>query len=218
MTTAAELITKAKALLLDFDGPVTALMPSPLNAQAADAARALLAGVKMPAEIQSSTDHLAVLRWTYERAVSRLSAVEAACTAAEVECARASEPSPEIDWLLAQAARASIPTAVVSNNSEESVRTFLGRLDWLDRFAALACRTPETARRLKPHPFLVEAATRLLDVAPRECVFVGDSVSDVEAGHAAGVPVIGLAKTPQRGLELKSAGADALLARASRSA
>lgn len=213
MSTAAELIANAKALLLDFDGPITALMPPPLNAQAADEARAALDGIELPGEVLSTTDHLAVLRWTFEHAVSRLVTVEEACTAAEVECARISEPSPEIEWLFEQAAQASIPVAVVSNNSEVSVRTFLDRFNWLDRFAAIACRTPETRRLLKPHPFLVLAATELLDVPPQDCVFVGDSPSDMHAGRAAGVAIIGLVKTSGRRAGLVDAGAMVLIER-----
>lgn len=36
MTTAHELLTQARGLLLDFGGPLAALMPPPANAQAAD--------------------------------------------------------------------------------------------------------------------------------------------------------------------------------------
>ena len=67
---------------------------------------------------------------------------------------------------------------------------------------------------MKPDPYLVVEATRLLGMAAAECVLVGDSVSDVQAGRAAGVPVIGLAKTPSRRAELDAAGASALLTRA----
>ena len=213
MKTAEELIASAKALLLDFDGPVTALMPPPLNAEAADAARAPLKGLSLPSDVQESTDHLAVLRWTFKNAPSRMGDVERACTSTEVECARSSQPSPEIKWLLEQAKQRPIPLAIVSNNSEEAVRTFLDRYAWSGCFTAYACRTPETSGLLKPHPFLVTAATRLLEIAPRDCVFVGDSTSDIHAGHAAGVAVIGLAKSPGPQSQLNLAEADAIVVR-----
>lgn len=213
MTTAEELIASAGALLLDFDGPVTALMPPPLNAEAAAAAREPLAGLDVPRAVEESTDHLSVLRWTFRNATSRMAEVERACTAAEVACARTSKPSPEIGWILEQTSIRAIPLAMVSNNSEEAVRTFLARFEWLDRFSAYACRTPETSRLLKPHPFLVTAATELLDIACESCVFIGDSVSDIEAGRAAFVRTIGLAKTAERGRELEAAGAVTLLHR-----
>ncbi|WP_233564897.1 HAD family hydrolase [Micromonospora musae] len=40
------------------------------------------------------------------------------------------------------------------------------------------------------------AAIRELDAEPAECVLVGDSVSDIEAAHAAGVAAIGYANKP----------------------
>ena len=67
--------------------------------------------------------------------------------------------------------------------------------------------------RLKPDPYLVQIAVERLGVDAGRCVFVGDSVTDVEAGRAAGVRVIGLAKTRQRGRELLDEGAVALIER-----
>ena len=111
------------------------------------------------------------------------------------------------------AERRTVPVAIVSNNSEAAVRVFLDRFEWSRDIKTLACRTPAKVARMKPDPYLVVEATSLLNMTPAECVLVGDSVSDVQAGHAAGVPVIGLAKTPSRGAELDAAGASALLTR-----
>ncbi len=213
MTTAEELIANAKALLLDFDGPVTALMPSPLNRQAADQARAALDGIDVPEAISTTSDHLAVLRFTAEQYPARLQAVERSCTEAEVACARESDPSPEAERLLTDARRRAAPVAIVSNNSEAAVRVFLDRFEWARDIKTLACRTPATVGRMKPDPYLLSLALSLLNERAKDCAFLGDSVSDVRAGHAAGVPVIGLAKTPARGTELQDAGASALLVR-----
>lgn len=129
MTGAAEIIAAAGALLLDFDGPITALMPPPLSAQAAERARAALQHVSLPSEIRSTTDHLAVLRYTAEHQYTELGSVEAACSAAEIDCARISQPSPEVQAILKGATRRSVPVAVVSNNSEEFRRDAQGRTD-----------------------------------------------------------------------------------------
>jgi HAD superfamily hydrolase (TIGR01549 family) len=157
--------------------------------------------------------HLAVLRFAAEHVPGRLSVVERSCTEAEVDCARASDPSPEIRDLLADAARRETPVAIVSNNSEAAVRVFLDRFEWSRAIKMLACRTPLKVARMKPDPYLVTEAAALLGVDPGDCAFVGDSVSDVRAGQAAGVSVIGLAKTARRGQELDAAGVDALLTR-----
>lgn len=213
MTMAEELIEHAEALLLDFDGPVTALMPPPLNAEAAEWTRAVLHRIDLPDEIKRTTDHLAVLRWAASHVPDRLPEVEDACTRAEIECAQISEPSPEIGGLLAGARERHVPVAIVSNNSEEAVRLFLGRFDWGRSIDPVVARTVETARLMKPHPYLVEAAVQSLRVAPSRCLFIGDAVSDVQAGRAARVPVVGLAKTAKRGQELRAAGARALITR-----
>jgi phosphoglycolate phosphatase len=63
---------------------------------------------------------------------------------------------------------------------------------------------------MKPNTHTVEAALQLAQVEPAEAVLIGDSVSDVEVAHAAGVRSLGFAKNPRRGAELAAAGADAL--------
>ncbi|MGH3347866.1 MAG: HAD family hydrolase [Nocardioides sp.] len=198
-------------MILDFDGPVTTLMPPPANLVAADRAREPLKGIALSEDVRETTDHLAVLRWTLETHPSRLLEVESACTAAEVECARISPKSPEIDWLLERAEQHALLIGVASNNSENSVRTFLDRFGW--EFAALACRTPESVRLMKPNPAFVLTAAEWLGIPPTSAVFVGDSVSDVMAGRAAGTAFIGIAKTDQRRIQLASAGAKVVLER-----
>jgi phosphoglycolate phosphatase len=211
MTTAAELIAGSKALLLDFDGPMTALMPPPLNARAADQARAALRGVELPEAIATSTDHLAVLRFAAEKVPARLGAVEQSCTQAEIACSRTSEPSPSVRALVAEADKRGLAVAIVSNNSEAAVRVFLDRFDWASEIRTLACRVPGGVSRMKPNPYLVAMAARLVNVEPSACVLVGDSVADVEAGISARVPVIGWAKSPDRESQLVRAGAAAIL-------
>jgi beta-phosphoglucomutase-like phosphatase (HAD superfamily) len=214
MTDAWEIIASAKALLLDFDGPITALMPPPLNAQAAERARAALQVPSLPSEILTTTDHLAVLRFTAEHYPARFPEVERECAHAEIDCARNSEPSPEARALVGCAQRQSVPVAVVSNNSVGAVQQFRQRFVWAEPLKVLACRTPAVAARLKPDPFLVYEALDALQVAGSDCVFVGDSVTDVKAGVSAGVRVVGLAKNPQRGRKLLEAGSIALIERA----
>lgn len=211
MKPAEELIASADALILDFDGPVASLMPPPKNAEAAAAARKPLTGLDLPAEVLDSIDHLTVLRWTLQHAPSRLRAVEEACTRAEVDCAAVARPSPEAGWLRTTAIARELPTAIVSNNSEEAVTAFMSRAGWpVDVYA---CRTADNVRLMKPSPFLVQVAVEVLGADAARCVFVGDSVSDMQAGTAAGVQVVGIAKDSRRGEELTAGGALALILR-----
>lgn len=54
------------------------------------------------------------------------------------------------------------------------------------------CVTSADTGRPKPDPSVITACIEAMGVAPAEAIFVGDSASDVEAGHAAGVQVIRL--------------------------
>lgn len=212
--TPQELLDQAHALLLDFDGPVTALMPPPGNRNAADLARAALGGIPVPHDVATTTDHLKVLRYAHAHQAARLAAVEAACVAAEVSAAQTSDPSPEIAGFWSLSSRRDIPVGIVSNNCEDAARVFLARHGWSDRVATFACRQPGEVERMKPDPHLVLTAVRRLGLESTVCVFIGDSPSDVVAGRRAGVSVIGLAKDATRERALCDAEPDALIRRA----
>jgi len=206
---ARALLESASALLLDFDGPLAALMPPPINAQAADTARAVLKGMELPEDVAATSDHLAVLRWALEHLPREVMLeVEAACTRAEVAAAETCEPAVNCDVLLGFAQRARIPVAVVSNNSSAAVRAFLMRTGWLAYVDASSARTSDTVEWLKPRPELLLFAADALDADIRGAVFVGDAVSDVIAAKRAGCKVVGLFKHAQRKRELEQAGAN----------
>lgn len=206
----AEMIAQADALLLDFDGPLADLMPPPANAQAADAARAAVHQISLPPEVATTTDHLAVLRYVIEHHTHLTAVVEHACARAEVAAALGCSTSVQAENLFTLIRQRRLPTAVVSNNSEDAVRAFLDRHDWTTYVAAYSCRDAHNAVRMKPNPYLLQQALNALHVEPRRAVFIGDSVSDVQAGAAIGVPTLGLAKNPRRGKELADAGAAAV--------
>jgi pyrophosphatase PpaX len=80
------------------------------------------------------------------------------------------------------------PMAIVSSKLDAGIRRSMDHFD-LTRYFDVIIGIEHTANH-KPHPEPVELALRLLNVGAREAVFVGDSPHDVEAGNAAGVPVI----------------------------
>jgi len=51
----------------------------------------------------------------------------------------------------------------------------------------------DTTPHAKPHPAPLLEAARRLDVPPQQCLYIGDDRRDVEAGRAAGVPVLAAA-------------------------
>ncbi|WP_165821310.1 HAD family hydrolase [Nocardioides gansuensis] len=201
------LLNSAQAVLLDFDGPIAELMPPPVNSEAATAARQILAGIELPYEIETSTDHLAVLRWA-RIAMTAFSLGSKRHAPAEVQAAEVCAASVHAAAFMEFGHSRDLPLAIVSNNSSDAVRTALARWHWLDRIAAFACRTPDAIDWMKPSPRLLLLAADVLHVNISRTVFVEDAVSDVVAAKAAGAPLIGLAKSEARANELGEAGAD----------
>lgn len=214
MTTPERLLARARGILLDFDGPVTALMPPPANRLAADATRSPLfaAGFDLPAEVADTTDHLAVLRYAAYLDRLALHEAETAAIAAEVNAARTSHPTSGANEFLHACHIAGKRIVVVSNNSAEAVHTYLRRFALHQLVHAVVGREPHRPDLMKPHPSLVGAALEMLDLQAKRCVLIGDSVTDVLVARATSMPNIGYGKHPQRYAELLDAGADAVIA------
>jgi beta-phosphoglucomutase-like phosphatase (HAD superfamily) len=64
---------------------------------------------------------------------------------------------------------------------------------------------------MKPSPYQVRIAVGSLQAEPEECVFIGDTVTDVLAGLLGGVAVIGYANKPGKAEALAHAGARAIV-------
>ncbi|PJI86570.1 HAD family hydrolase [Luteimicrobium subarcticum] len=209
---AAELLADAKVVLLDFDGPVTLLMPPPMNGEVADALRDVLRQHGAATGFPETTDHLAVLRWTAQHARSALEDVERAADELEVEAALRAVPTRGSAELLAHCREQRKPVVVVSNNAAVAVRAYLERWELADAVAGIVGRPQGHPERMKPRPDMIHDALALRGAVPGEAVLIGDSVTDIEVAQATGVQSIGYAKTPRRGEELAVAGADALAA------
>jgi phosphoglycolate phosphatase-like HAD superfamily hydrolase len=212
VTTVAQLLNESAAVLLDFDGPVTPLMPAPANMHAADAARQAITahGVTLPDDIAATSDHLAVIRWTGTHASEALADVENACTAAEIDSARTCAPTPGAHALLAALHAAGTPVVIVSNNAAEPIRVYLERHGLTSYVRAGVGRPYLRPDLMKPHPHTVQQALAITETSAESTVLIGDSVSDIAVARATHVRSIGYAKTRQRRAELREVGADAL--------
>lgn len=200
-------------VLLDFDGPVTLLLPAGPNAVLADAARAPLhrAGIDLPEAIASTTDHLAVLRFAAAQSGAVHQAVETVCIAGEIDAASRSTPTPGAHDAMRAFRDAGRPVVVVSNNAAEAIAIYLARHHLSDLVDGVVGRPHGHPDLMKPNPELIHRALQILDTEPHDCVIIGDSVTDIQVSHHAGLRSIGYAKTPRRGTELAEAGADAIV-------
>lgn len=200
-------------VLLDFDGPVTQLLPAGSNAEVAAAAREplLAAGYELPQELSMTTDHIGLLRFSASVDPATRQDVESICRQLESEAAQKSEPTPGATEFLEACKTASRRVVVASNNDAEAIETFLHRRG-LQRFVAGVVGRPRGHPELmKPDPHTVREALSVIGAPPEAAVMIGDAVSDVAASHAVAVRIIGFAKHERRGVELAEAGADALV-------
>ena len=127
-TDVAGLLDSVDAVLLDFDGPVCSIFagyPAPkVAAELVDMLQRQ--GVAMPPSLAAEPDPLEVLRWAGtagDPAVTR-TAEDALC-AAELRAVESAGPTPYGREVIVAARQASLPVAVVSNNSAGAVNAYL---------------------------------------------------------------------------------------------
>ncbi|MFH9658220.1 HAD family hydrolase [Streptomyces sp. NPDC017248] len=194
-------LTAAQAVLFDFDGPlcdVFAGLPAPQVAERL----ARLAAEQDPefrTKLLGIPDPLEVLRLTYDIDRPLSGKIEEALIAAEMDAAQVSgDPTSGGVAALAAARKAGRPVAVVTNNSPECVLSFLDRHGLTHLVDAVVGRVRHRPDLMKPNPDAVIRAAKGLDVPPTACVLIGDSVTDIQAAHAAGGTAIGYANKPRK--------------------
>ncbi len=210
----AAVLATTRPVLLDFDGPVTTLMPAGIDRAISDLMRAALrdAAGDVPAEIADTKDPLAVLRVAAAtQPTDVLAAIEDVCRAGEIDAALRSEPTNGAHDAMRVCRDTDRPIVIVSNNAPEAIEAYLERHHLRDLVDAIMARPDHRPDLMKPHPELVHRAVQFLAEAPSRCAFVGDSVTDVQVSQRSHVRSIGYAKTHQRERDLRDAGADALV-------
>ncbi|RPJ31042.1 MAG: HAD family phosphatase [Verrucomicrobiaceae bacterium] len=96
-------------------------------------------------------------------------------------------PMHGVSEVLGKLPAAGLPAAVVSSSSHHWVDGWLEKLSLAQHFATTVCRGD--AARIKPAPDLFLEAAKRLDVAPRNCLVIEDSLNGVNAAKGAGMCV-----------------------------
>jgi N-acetyl-D-muramate 6-phosphate phosphatase len=86
---------------------------------------------------------------------------------------------------------AALPWGIVTNKATRFSEPVVRSLGALSRAATLVCG--DTTPHAKPHPEPLLEAARRMGIAPLNCVYVGDDLRDVQAGHAAGMQTVAVA-------------------------
>ena len=137
--------------------------------------------------------------------------VEATLRKAELAAVETARPTPHAREVILACHRTNRRVAVISNNSQAAVETYLRAQHLAEQVDVIVGRTEPDPRLLKPHPHLVLRALDALKGDPATSSFVGDSTSDVQSAKAAGIHSVGYANKPGKIQRLHHAGADAIV-------
>ncbi|MGW2985355.1 HAD family hydrolase [Streptomyces goshikiensis] len=203
----------ARVIFFDFDGPVCDVFAGLPASEVAKQLTTLLSiqHEAAGAKAAETDDPIEVLRISHEADATVGQVVEQALTAAEVEAvAVAGPPTPGAVEALQAARSSGRAVVVVSNNSADCVKRFM-ELHGLGEYVARIVGRPSGEPHLmKPNPYPLIRAAEQVHADVTLCTLIGDSLTDIQAAHAAGATVIGYANKPHKDALFAEAGADAI--------
>jgi HAD superfamily hydrolase (TIGR01509 family) len=213
MKSAAELVAQAQVVLLDFDGPICSVFAGYPSVRAVSATlRALeAAGFHLRPEWLNLEDPHRLLVDVATHIPAAVDIAEDALTRSEVHAVDSAQITAGVTVLIDQVTDRGQQWAVVSNNSTESIARFCARQDFARTPSLTVGRAKGEPHLMKPNPFALSHALELLRTPARDAVFIGDSISDVQAGGAVGIPTVGYANKPAKPELLKAAQADVVI-------
>ncbi|OLF17092.1 HAD family hydrolase [Actinophytocola xanthii] len=199
--TLRRILVGTEAMLLDFDGPVCSVFAGfPAHVIAEQLRDVLVQGghVDLPAAVKGAVDPFAVLFHAATLGEAEARYVEAAFRGLEANAIQSAKPTPGSNDLIYGWKQSGRSIAVVSNNSEHAVAAYLDIHNLGSVIDVVSARSSADVDLLKPNPFLVNQALVQLGIQSTRCIFVGDSVTDVQAARKAQVPAIYYANKPSK--------------------
>ena len=102
-----------------------------------------------------------------------------------------------------------ITWGIVTNKAERFALPLIKLLGYGTRAACVV--GGDTTGKLKPHPDPLYAAARAIQIAPEQCIYVGDDERDVQAGRAAGMTTVAVRYGYLNGSDPATWGADGVI-------
>jgi phosphoglycolate phosphatase-like HAD superfamily hydrolase len=212
-----ELITRARVVLWDFDGPVCRLFAG----HSADrVARELvewlegrgLHGLVTETERESLDPHIVL------RAVDRrhpgsdlVAELEERLTQEELRAATSAMPTAYADPLIRTWKAVGSQLAIATNNSPRVVRQYLAGRGLMSCFTPHIYGRTQDLQLLKPDPHCLNRALSAMGAAPAAGLMIGDTPTDFRAAQQAEVPFIGYARNERKEKILREAGATTIV-------
>ncbi len=138
-----------------------------------------------------------LLQWTREPAEIRRLSLRKEALYREVIREKGLQALPGVHVFLNRLREAGIPNCIGSSSHRENITTILGVLGFEGLFGDMV--TSEDVVQGKPHPDVFLKAAAKTGVAPARCIVFEDAIAGIEAGHAGGMKVVGVATTHELG-------------------
>jgi HAD superfamily hydrolase (TIGR01509 family) len=195
VTTLAQLLAERRHALLDFDGPICSVFGSVTDLQIANALRDVVADYtsKLPESVASAHDPFEVLRFAAVLGLECLARTEEALVTGEIDAVSAAPETCGMRAALDNLASSGLSVTIVSNNSAPAIWSFIDNRGLASKITGIFGRVPAQPALLKPNPYLLVQALQARNAAPGNTLFIGDSISDIEAGAALDIPVVAYA-------------------------
>ncbi len=170
------LLAPVRAVLLDFDGPVTPCWPRLVTPALPTGCGSHLTEhrIALPEELRATKDPLRLLRWATRAEVGNAAAeaTERACVEGETAAAQVAPLTPGAVRLLEACRAARLPVIIVSNNAAAAIDAFLTRHDLTALIAGVVARVPGRPDLMKPNPEPIHRALERLE--PTRCGMPAD--------------------------------------------
>lgn len=208
-----ELITPARIVLWDFDGPICRLFAGHTAERVATDLVEWLEGQGLHGllteEERESLDPHVVLRAVDRRhpGSDLVAELEERLTNEELRATSSAMPTAYADPLIRTWSAVGSRLAIATNNSPRVVRTYLDSRGLLSCFSPHIYGRTQDLHHLKPDPHCLNRALNTMGAAPSSALMIGDTPSDLLAANSAGVPFLGYARNARKEKLLREAGA-----------
>ena len=98
------------------------------------------------------------------------------------------KPFSNIESTLKQLKKQNLLWAIVTNKPTNLTNALLKHYPWAQQTDCLVCG--DTYNNKKPHPEPLINACKILNSPPEQCIYIGDQLTDIQAGKAANMKTI----------------------------
>ena len=151
-TTLDQVIARTRHLLLDFDGPICDIFAGLPDHTVADRLRELITsqGIAIPEDVAATRDPIAVFIYSATITPDLAARVEAEMTEQEIAAVPVARPTAYVHDVVTSCRDSGRTVAVVSNNSDRAVRSYLQFHGLDDRVDLVVARTGSDPALLNP--------------------------------------------------------------------